>query len=139
MLSITESASKMENIPRMTDEEKRKFVDDFVSGRIYSDRHLPKGEFSREEEVRRLESVFLPLLCGALGKVSESYVNQMGMVWEYLSAAAPWSINGNPVFTSCRVVNVEDVPQLLSAIVLEHDRRQNIVLPEARCEGTGRT
>ena len=57
---------------------------------------------------RLLSNVFMPLIFGALRDWTEEEVSQIGIIWEYLSAAGPLSVNGQPMFLSCRIMHRDD-------------------------------
>ena len=104
----------------MSDEELRAFVDDFVSGWVFTDRHV------RDPNV--LASVFMPLVFGALADWSDTGRNRIGLIWEYMSKAGPMCVNGYPTFFSMRLMNVEDWAIVQKAAQREFERRKNIEL-----------
>ncbi len=104
-------------VPRMSDEDLRAFVVAFCDGRIFSTAHM-----------RNLEDaylVFMPLFFGA-GDFSRSWIESIGVVYEYMDKAGPRSINGMPIFFSCRFVHRDDWERARQAIIKEEARRANI-------------
>lgn len=110
-------------VPRKSREELRKFVDDFVSGRIFSSAHLPPTDD------RLIGGVFLTAGLGGFSEWTLEELQQIGIIYEYLNQAGPRSINGYPCFFSLRVLHVEDWRIALVAINAELERRKSIPLP----------
>lgn len=54
------------------------------------------------------------------------YSAELGIVWEYLSEALPRSINGYPIFMSCRVMNKSDWNKIWPVLQREEDRLKSI-------------
>ncbi len=106
--------------PRMPDDELRKFVNDFVSGKIYSMAHVPEGE----DPVMP----FMVLKMG--GGLPYTDISSVGMVYEYLDQAGPRSCNGMPGFFSHRVMHKKDWERAFKSICEEERRRENIELAE---------
>jgi hypothetical protein len=104
-------------LPRMSDADLRKFVDDFTSDRIFSDRHFPPGT-----DPGTVSMVFMPL---ALGALADS-LNVIGLFWEYTSEALPRGVNGYPTFASVRMMHREDFERARVAIGREIERRKAI-------------
>lgn len=113
-----EDAPPPTEIPRMTKEELRKFVLDVLSGAVFV-----------SDQVRRMEDighVFLPVLFGALSDWDREALKQIGILWEYNNKALPRGINGMPMFTSCRMMHVEDWKRARLAIAKEQQRQKEI-------------
>lgn len=110
-------------LPHLTDDELRTFVNDFVSQQIFSSAHVP------ESDVDLLKMIFMPIPFGAFEGYAEEDLKDLGLIYEYLDAQGPRSINGYPMFMSCRLMRKGDWARAHAAIVLETERRKNIELP----------
>lgn len=110
------------DLPRVSDEKLRQFVDDFVSNRIFTSAHL------RDVEVDLLPMIFMPIALGCFAKVQPDTLKNIGVVYEYLDKAGPRSINGKPVFFSLNMLHIEDWKRALVAIEKEQERRKHIEL-----------
>lgn len=108
---------------RLTDDELRKFVDDFASGQIFTSNHLPASDLDM------MKTIFMPLAFGALDGYTPEDIADIGVVYEYLDAQGPRSVNGYPIFMSCRLMRKGDWVRAHAAILLEIERRKNIELP----------
>jgi hypothetical protein len=111
------------DIPKLSDEKLREFVDDFVSNRIFTSAHLHENEAAT-----MLSMVFMPIALGCFSKVQEESFKNVGVIWEYYSKAGPRSINGRPIFFSLNVLHIDDWERAKKAINREIERRQNIEL-----------
>jgi len=102
--------------PRMSDDELRAFVDDYVSGRIWV-----------MQSAQREEDMALPFLVLQLSGLPDGWkAENVGTVWEYMSNAGPRSVNGMPMFFSCHFMHAEDWQRVLKAVTAERDKRSNI-------------
>jgi hypothetical protein len=110
-------------LPHLTDDELREFVDAFVSQQIFSSQHLP------ESDLDMLKVIFMVLAFGALDGYTPEDVADIGLIYEYLDARGPRSVNGYPTFVSCRLMRKDDWVRARVAIVAETERRKNIELP----------
>jgi len=110
---------------RLSDEELRAFVDDFVSGRLFTLHHM-----SPEDAKRDLGLVFMPLGLAGLGGcgLSDEDVQNIGTIYERLEVAGPRSINGWPCFFSMRIMHKGDWARAAAAIARERERRKEIEL-----------
>ena len=108
-------------LPRMSDDDLRRFVDDFTSDRIFSDRHFAPGT-----PPNIVTMVFMPLALGALSNYAPESLSVIGLFWEYTSAALPRGINGYPMFGSVRMMHREDFDRAKVAIQRETERRKAI-------------
>ena len=115
------SASSETQPPRMSAEEVRQFVLDVLSNRIM----LSVGLSPQE-----LQMVFFPLLFGALSKMSREYIEQIGVIYEYLSEAAPRSCNGLPSFFSMHIMHKDDWAIASATLQREFDRMQTMTLEQ---------
>lgn len=101
---------------RMTTESLSKFVDDFVSGRVWSTAHTPEGQ-----------DALLPFPILKLAGLPEALdPKKIGLVWEYLDQASPLAVNEMPQFFSCRMMHIEDWERVVLAVETERARRKNI-------------
>lgn len=106
-------------IPRMPRKDLAEFVMAFCDGKVYTSVHLHPNEVGN-----LIQMVFLPLAMGALANVPKSSVNDIGLVWEYIDRAGPRSINGHPMFFSCRLMHKLDWEIAIKAIRREEERRK---------------
>lgn len=111
---------KREPLPRLSDDELREFIDAFISGRIFTSNHIPEGNGDL------IAMVFMPI---AFGAVTKETAEEVALVYEYLDKAGPRSINGMPIFFSCRLLHKKDWERALPVLKAERDRRKNIELP----------
>lgn len=111
-----------------SDDDLKKIAKDIYNGIIYTDRHC------RENNITM---VFMPILFMAPGsnrkdgvdgqrdnkiydilereieqKYYEEYINQIGLIYEYLDKAGPMALNGQPIFYSCRFLSKEDTTKM---------------------------
>ena len=110
------------NLPHLSDDQLREFVNDFVSNRIFTSAHL------RDNEVGMLPMIFMPLALGCMSKVQPDSLSQIGCIWEHMHKAAPRSINGKPIFFSLNLLHKDDWERAMVAIEREQERRKNIPL-----------
>jgi hypothetical protein len=103
----------------MDDNELREFVDDFLSGNIFTSAQVPENE--------SLNLIFMPLVLGG-GDMLKPIADDIGCLFEYMSKAFPRSINGYPMFHSFRVMHKDDWKVALKTIKQERVRRQTIPL-----------
>jgi hypothetical protein len=106
-----------EEIRRMSKEELATFVREFRGGQIFSSAHISEGD----DHIIRM--VFLVLTLGGLHDAPDSYLNSIGLIWEYFSNAGPRSINGYPQFFSCHLMHRDDWDRARKAII-ELDNRE---------------
>jgi len=109
-------------IPRMTDDKLREFVDDYVSGRIFTLDRIRDPE-------REMGMVFCGLMFGPFERYNPDSLGDIGNVYEYMSQAGPRSINGYPFFTSFRLIHKKDWKRALKMIPGEIERRKAVELP----------
>lgn len=105
--------------PRMTDEQLKEFVMGYCNGQIFTSSMLG----SQLEHLGRL--VFMPLGFGALEDIDPATI---GLIWEWKNAPGqvPRSINGFPMFTSCRLMHDLDLARAQKAIDVEMERRKEV-------------
>ena len=87
-----------------TKEELKQIAIDLADGKIFSDRHI------REGDSKSIGTVFMPLILGAFGDMTEEEqkAGKVTFIYEYLDKAGPRSINGMPCFFSCQILNREE-------------------------------
>ncbi len=110
------------DIPRMKDEALVQFVRDFCDGKIFTSADV------RSNDIRLLNTIFMPIAFGAFGERSQEFYEKIGLLWEHLSEAGPLSINRYPMFFSVRIMHKEDWERARGAINKELERRKNITL-----------
>ena len=54
------------------------------------------------------------------------YKSQLGLIWEYFDQSLPRSINGYPIFMSCRVMSRDDWEHIWPILQREEERLANI-------------
>jgi len=106
-------------LARMADEELAKFVLGVCDDKIFTMHHIPEGSRTNVGGM-----VFMPLTFGAFGGWFEAELENIGTVWEYMSEAGPRSINGYPMFFSCRLMHTDDWKRACRAIDKELARRK---------------
>jgi hypothetical protein len=114
--------SEEHTLPRLSDDDLREFIRDYLAGRIYTSAQIP------EYEMRNLAMVFMPLALGALAEWSQAEFGQIGIFWEYLDKAGPRSINGMPGFFSFHMMHVEDWDRARKVIRREMRRSEELSL-----------
>lgn len=87
-----------------TDDELRSIAADIYEGKIFTDRHCRS-----ESDIRM---TFMPLVLGGLKDRTEEELKDIGIVYEYMSAAGPMAHNGMPIFFSCRFLNVSEMKRM---------------------------
>lgn len=109
-------------VHRMEDDDLKKFVRDYVEGRIFTSADLKSAEDAK--------LVFMPVLFMKWEDIPKEVVNEIGIFWEYLSEAGPRAVNGNPMFMSMRIMWKEDWKRARPAIgrLLEQRKVENIEL-----------
>lgn len=105
-------------VSRMSDEQLRQFVNDYCSGRIFTNWDIPNVDLVR--------MVFVPIGLGAFTGWKKEDLGQLGCVYERIDKAAPRGINGLPMFFSMRMMHTEDWARAIIAINRELNRRENI-------------
>ena len=54
--------------------------------------------------------------------LEQQYKQQLGLIWEYWDKSLPRSINGYPIFMSCRVMHIDDWNRIWPVIEKEEKR-----------------
>jgi len=81
-----------------TDQELKELAMGMHSGTVFSNMHLRKGDENM------MSMIFMPLALGALSKMTEEEISDVGLIYEHLSAAGPRGINGYPTFFSFNIL-----------------------------------
>lgn len=102
---------------RFTDDELRTFIDDFLSGRVWTSVHTPDN---------LLTSVFLPIAFGGFASYTDSSLENIGVLYEHMAKAGPRSVNGCPMFLSMQFMHKDDWERAAKAIDRERERRKAI-------------
>ena len=89
----------------LTDKEIADIANDLYRGMIFTDRHI-----QRPEDVA---SVFMPLIFMKENDIKKLKADPPGMIYEYFSEAMPRSINGMPMFMSCRMISIKDTKKVM--------------------------
>jgi len=104
----------------LNDDELRAFVVDCLAGRIFT------SSQARNIDVPR---IFMVVAFGALSKYSTKSMENIGVLYEYMSEAAPRSINGYPIFFSMRILHKIDWEIALKMLVAEEQRQKRLEVP----------
>lgn len=110
-------------VPRMPEEDLKKFVLEFLGGHIFTDKHI-----SPNASPDMVGMIFMPIAMGAFSECSRDSLKQIGCIWEYNSQALPRSINGYPCFMSLHIMHVDDWTRCATAIQNEEERQKNLVV-----------
>ncbi len=89
----------------MSNDEIKKLAEDMYNGSIFTDRHVRTHE--------ELPMVFMPLALMGKELAEELMKNPPGMIYEHIERAGPLSINGMPIFSSFRMISIEDTKKVL--------------------------
>lgn len=104
--------------PRCSEERLREFVLAWIDRRVYSDLHCARTDL--------LPMIFMCLTLAP--PMPQDYAEKVGLIFEYLNEAGPRSINGQPCFTSHRLLHVDDWKRVRPVIQAEQVRRENLVI-----------
>ena len=108
-------AQQIATVPRMPKSDLAKFVQDFVDGKLITDRHVPQDLIGQ---------IFMPLIFGCFEEYSDAEKKNLGIVYEYYDKAGPMGINGYPMFMSLHIMHKDDWAIAASAIKKEEARRK---------------
>lgn len=107
-------------IPRMTPDELKQFVLDYLANVIFTSANI------RASDQNLLGMIFLPLALGGLELFSEEAVRDVGILYAYMKDSMPRSINGYPIFGAMRVMHKDDWARASMAIKRETDHQRDI-------------
>lgn len=108
-------------IPRMSDEMLRTFIQAFLGGQIFTSMQIKNPS--------DVVLVFLPLALGALSGYRPEGFENLGVIYEFHNAALSRGVNGMPVFPSCRLMHKLDWARAVKVINRELDRQAAMELP----------
>lgn len=108
-------------IPRLSDEKLREFVNDYVSGRIFT--------LDQVRDKNPAMAVFMPLIFDPFSRYKPETLKDVGTIYQYMHEALPRSINGMPCFLSFHILHTKDWERALKAANAEISRRSSIELP----------
>ncbi len=98
----------------------RQLALDIVEGKVFTTNwHMPK------EALDLVPQVFMPILF--MTAAQKRKVGRLGLLYEYIDKAGPWSINGYPIFFSMRVLNRRDLRRLVPLVLEAKQQREAFV------------
>ena len=100
---IAEKIKNNEPIPNRTEKELKQLAMEMCTGAVFSDWNISKYDYQSS-----FTSVFMVM---ALADPATLPPN-IGMVYEHISQAGPRSVNGYPMFMSCKMLSREDSEKL---------------------------
>ena len=95
----------------MPKEELNELAKDIAMGHVFCSYFL-----SPAEQESLLGMIFMPILFGALKDYSEEMIKDIGFICEYYDKAIPRSINGKPIFMSCKLVSKADMNRIIGKV-----------------------
>lgn len=90
-------------IPSKPPKEIKQIAMDMAEGKVFTSNHIP------EDQIDMLPKIFMVI---ALGGIHPEHTKNLGMIYEYISEAAPMAINGFPSFFSHKMLNRSDTTKL---------------------------
>ena len=102
----------------MEEQGLRQLAMDIIEGKVFGTWGIPESE-----SPNTIGMIFMPLILGA--KVDEGTAH----VYEYMSEAGPRSINGYPIFFSCRMLSKTDADALWPLIEEVKQQRDTFLNP----------
>lgn len=88
-------------------EEVKQVVMDSVEGKVFTSMHV------RECDISMIPFIFVPISLGAFARWSDAEVDNLGLIYQYLSKAGPRSINGYPMFFDCELLSMADAERFM--------------------------
>jgi len=111
----TKATPEVQDTPklyRLSDDELRKFVLDYIANDIFT--HFQLGDQAEQ----MMGMVFMPLSFGALADWTKEEVADIGCIYARISEGTfPRSINGFPIFGSCAFMHKDDWNRARAAIL----------------------
>lgn len=98
--------SKLENRP---EHELKQIALDLFKDKIFTDRHIPENQ-----QDQLLPRIFFPIGFGGFSDFSREDINDIGLIFEYLTEAGPRAINDFPMFFSLQILNKHDAEIVLN-------------------------
>lgn len=95
-------------IQSLPDDDLKKLALDIFAGRVFTHRHVQRPS--------NITAVFMPLALLDHEQLAEFQENAPGLIYEYLSEAAPRSCNGMPMFLSMKMLNQVDTFKVFQII-----------------------
>ena len=103
----------------MTEQELRQLALDMVEGKVFGTWDLP------EDHQHLIGNIWMVLILGG----ADILTDDVAHVYEYLDKAGPRSVNGYPIFWSCRVLTKEDAKKL-SPLIDKLEKQREAFLGE---------
>lgn len=116
------------NFPEMSDDDLKKIAKDIVDNKIFTDRHCSSNDImsifmpmmfmghiswpTEDTRENKLIKIFLKEKEKSYKKRYKIWLNNVGLVYEYLSKAGPMAVNGCPIFYSCRFLSKESTEKM---------------------------
>lgn len=97
-------------IPDQSPESLKKLAKDIATNLVFINQMIRPGDQSL------MGMIFMPLALGALSKYNPASLDNIGMVYEYLSKAGPRSVNSYPMFASCLFLNKHDADIVIGRV-----------------------
>jgi len=101
----TKKKTQVKKLSRMKEEDLKQLANDVNKGLVFTDMQIQPPSM--------LTSVFMPLI---FIDADKKWVNQVGLIYEYLDRAGPRCINGMPMFMSMKIVVKEDMAMLIEYV-----------------------
>ena len=93
---------------------------DLVSGKVFTDRHLPT------DDVGALHMVFLPLAIMDEKQRKRLAKQEIYLMYEYIDKAGPRSYNGYPIFFSMQTLNKKDTEAVFAYVKKVKEALENV-------------
>lgn len=104
------SEPKKINFPNLSKDELNVLARDIATNKVFC------SYFVQSSDQSTLGMIFMPLLFGALKEYSKEMIEDIGFICEYYDKAGPRSVNGYPIFMSCRFVSKADAKRINSKV-----------------------
>lgn len=98
---MAEQTGKEVRIPK-TDAELKQIAVDIFENKIFTNRHIA------QEDMKLVSSLFMPIALGAFSSWTEEELQDIGLIYEYMTEAAPRNVNGYPSFFSMQILSNEE-------------------------------
>lgn len=87
----------------MDNKELRQIAIDIYEGRIFTNRHCSGDE---------AKHVFMVIGLGGFKDMTKEKIENIGLIYEYMSEQGPRSWNGKPMFMSCRTLTKAETEKM---------------------------
>lgn len=104
---VVSAESAASHYPRLTPAEISEVAKDYQAGHIFGSWQIP------DTQIDMLPSIFMVLIFMSEIAVKEILEAKALYCYEHMRHAGPRSINGYPIFMSCRLIQKEDVILIL--------------------------